>query len=173
MNTPNNKRRKESQEKIEKIFIQLIQKKNISEISVSTICDKAGLNRSTFYANYLDIYDLVEKVKEKMADDFAEFQIAQNSKQNSDGYLNLFKYIKENQIFFKTYFKLEEISITPATRYNIDLATKLYNNKYIDYHIEFFRAGLNAIIKKWLNSGCKETPEEMSNILISEYKNKN
>lgn len=63
MNTPNNKRRKESQEKIEKIFIQLIQKKNISEISVSTICEKAGLNRSTFYANYLDIYDLVEKVK--------------------------------------------------------------------------------------------------------------
>lgn len=108
-----------------------------------------------------------------MSDDFAKVQIAQNSKQNSDGYLNLFKYIKENKIFFKTYFKLEEISLTPATHYNIDLATKLYDNKYIDYHIEFFRAGLNAIIKKWLNNGCKETPEEMSNILISEYKNKN
>lgn len=173
MNVPNNKKRKNSQEKIERVFIQLIQRKSITEISVSTICEKAGLNRSTFYANYLDVYDLVEKVKEKMADDFAEFQLAQNSKQDENGYLNLFKNIKENQIFFKTYFKLEEISITPATTYNIDLATKFYDNKYINYHIEFFRAGLNAIIKKWLNNGCQETPEEMSNILISEYKNKN
>lgn len=173
MNIPNNKRRKNSQEKIERVFIQLIQRKNITEISVSTICERAGVNRSTFYANYLDVYDLVEKVKEKMADNFAEFQLTQNSKQDKNGYLNLFKHIKENQIFFKTYFKLEEISITPATIYNIDLATKFYDNKYIDYHIEFFRAGLNAIIKKWLNNGCQETPEEMSNILISEYKNKN
>lgn len=173
MNTPNNKRRKESQDKIEKVFLQLIQRKNITEISVSTICEKANLNRSTFYANYIDVYDLVEKVKEKMADDFAEIQLSQNSKQDSNGYLNLFKHIKENQIFFKTYFKLEDISITPATYYNIDLATKYYNNEYIDYHIAFFRAGLNAIIKKWLNNGCKESPEEMSDILLNEYKNKN
>lgn len=172
MNTPNNKRKRNSQEKIEKVFIQLIQKKNITEISVSTICEKANINRSTFYANYLDIYDLVEKTKLRMADEFAEFHFSQNSKQDEDGYLNLFKYIKENQIFFKTYFKLESISMSPATQYNIDLATKYYNNEYIDYHIEFFRAGLNAIIKKWLNNGCQETPETMSNILLKEYKNK-
>lgn len=170
MNIPNNKRKKESQEKIEKTFIQLIQKKNISEITVSTICEIAKLNRSTFYANYLDVYDLAEKVKEKMADDFAEYQNSQNSKQDPSGYLNLFTHIKENQIFFKTYFKLEDISMTPATQYNIDLATRYYNNEFIDYHIEFFRAGLNAIIKKWLNSDCKETPEEMVKIITSEYK---
>ena len=136
MNIANNKRRKDSQEKIERVFVQLIQRKNIDEISVSTICEKANLNRSTFYANYLDIYDLVEKVKEKMADDFAEFQMSQNSKQDPNGYLNLFKYIKENQIFFKTYFKLESISITPATQYSIDLATKYYNNEYMLYGAE-------------------------------------
>ena len=173
MNTPNNKRRKDSQEKIEKTFLQLIQKKNLDEISVSTICEIAKLNRSTFYANYLDIYDLVEKIKDKMANEFAQFQLSQNSKQDHIGYLNLFKHIKENQIFFKTYFKLESISISPATQYNVNMAEKYYNNQYIDYHIEFFRAGLNAIIKKWLNNDCKESPEEMANILLNEYKNKN
>ena len=66
MNIPNNKKRKKSQEQIEKIFLQLIQKKNIDEISVSTICDKANLNRSTFYSNYIDIYDLAEKIKQQM-----------------------------------------------------------------------------------------------------------
>ena len=170
MNTTNNKRKKESREKIEKTFLQLIQIKQIEQISVADICKICNLNRSTFYANYIDIYDLVEKVKTRMADEFAEFQLAKNSKQNPNGYLNLFRHIKENQIFFKTYFKLESISISPILQYNVELAEKYYNNKYIDYHIEFFRAGLNAIIKKWLSNGCKETPEEMVEILTSEYK---
>ena len=172
MNTVNNKRRKGSQEKIEKVFLKLIQEKNVDEISVSTICELAKVNRSTFYANYIDIYDLVEKVKTKMADDFAEFQISNNSKHDHNGYTNFFQNIKDNQIFFKTYFKLESISVTPATVYNVDMAEKYYKNKYIDYHIEFFRAGLNAIIKKWLNGCCKETPEEMAMILFKEYTNR-
>ena len=173
MNTLNNKKRKKSQEQIEKIFLQLIQRKNIDEISVSTICEMAKLNRSTFYANYIDIYDLAEKIRKNMEIEFAQIQLSNNAKQNYDGYLNMFRYIKDNQIFFKTYFKLESISMNLPTQYNIQLAEKYYNNKYIDYHIEFFRAGLNAIIKKWLNNGCKESPEEINEIIIAEYKNKN
>lgn len=172
MNVPNNQRRKKSQEQIEKIFLQLIQKKNIDEISVSMICEIAGLNRSTFYANYIDIYDLAEQIKKSMEVEFAKFQLSNNAKQDPNGYLNMFKHIKDNQIFFKTYFKLEDISMNLPTQYNIELAEKYYDNKYIDYHIEFFRSGLNAVIKKWLNNGCKETPEEINKIIISEYQYK-
>ena len=172
MNITNNSKRKKSQDKIEKIFLQLIQKKNIDEISVSSICEKANLNRSTFYSNYIDIYDLAEKIKQHMELEFAQFQLSNNSKQDEDGYLNMFKYIKNNQIFFKTYFKLEDISKSLPTQYRVELAKKYYDNKFIDYHIEFFRAGLNAVIKKWLSNGCKETPEEINEIITSEYKNK-
>lgn len=172
MNKPNNKKRKSSIEKIEKTFLQLIQKKNIEDISVSNICEIAKLNRSTFYSNYIDIYDLAEKVKHQMAKEFGDFQISKNSKLDSDGYLTMFKYIKDNQIFFKTYFKLESILPDVPVQYHTELAEKYYDNKHIDYHIEFFRAGLNAVIKKWLSNGCKETPEEINEIITSEYKNK-
>ena len=40
MNTPNNKRRKESIEKIEKVFLDLLQIKDLDKISVSDICIK-------------------------------------------------------------------------------------------------------------------------------------
>ena len=173
MNTPNNKRKRDSQDKIEKTFLQLIQKKEIETISISDICKITGLNRSTFYANYIDIYDLVEKVMLRMADEFADILYSKNSKQNKQGYINMFKEIKNNQIFFKTYFKLESISKSPATMFNSEMAEKYYDNKYIDYHIEFFRAGLNAIIKKWLDNNCKESPEEMAEIISSEYQKKN
>lgn len=172
MKASNNNKRKRSQERIEKIFLQLIQKKNIEDISVSTICNIANLNRSTFYSNYIDIYDLAKKVKEQMAKEFGDFQISHNSKHDENGYLTMFKYIKDNQIFFKTYFKLESICPDVPLCYHAELAEKYYDNKHIDYHIEFFRAGLNAVIKKWLNNGCKESPEEINDIITSEYKNK-
>lgn len=42
----------------------------------------------------------------------------------------------------------------------------------MEYHIEFFKAGMSAIIKKWLLNNYKESPEEMIEILDSEYKGK-
>lgn len=171
MNTPNNKRKRESQEKIESTFLKLIQTKEIENITVSDICKICNLNRSTFYANYIDIYDLVEKVKTRMAQAFASlFVYDPESGHNSQSYLKMFKYIKENQIFFKTYFKLTFDATPDVTYWHEELALKYYNNKHIDYHIEFFRAGLNAIIKKWLDNNCKESPEEILEILNSEYK---
>ena len=38
-----------------------------------------------------------------------------------------------------------------------------------EYHITFFQSGFNAIVKMWLAGGCKETPEEMNEIIRSEY----
>lgn len=174
MNTPNNKRKRESQDKIEKAFIQLIQTKEIEQITVSDICKRTNLNRSTFYANYIDIYDLVDKVNLRMQNEFANmFLNDETSGHNSNSYLKMFNHIKENQIFYRTYFKLKfDVAPLSSATFHQDLADKYYNNKYIDYHIEFFRAGLNAIIKKWLNNGCKESPEEIAEILDSEYKRK-
>lgn len=173
MNTPNNKRKKESQEKIEKTFLQLIQTKDVENISVSDICKKANLNRSTFYANYLDIYDLVEKVRVRMINEYASIFTNDNEAgHNPNSYLKMFNHIKENQIFYKTYFKLKFDVTSEITYFDKELAERFYNNKYIDYHCEFFKAGITAIIKMWLNNNCKETPEEMVEILISEYSTK-
>ena len=44
-----------------------------------------------------------------------------------------------------------------------------YENRYMEYHIAFFKSGLNAIIKKWLENGCREEPEEIASVLETEY----
>ena len=66
MNTPNNRRRRESREKIEKVFLQLLQTQELHQIRVSQICQEAGLNRTTFYANYEDIYALADSIRDKL-----------------------------------------------------------------------------------------------------------
>ena len=168
MNVMNNKRRKESIEKIERAFINMLQTKEIVQISVTDICKEAGLNRSTFYANFIDIYDLSDKIRDKLEKDFNK-QFKNVSNRDA---LTMFRHIYENQLFYKTYFKLGYDERHKAYIYDISRAKTDFNGNHIEYHIEFFRNGLNSIIKMWLNNGCKETPEEMAEILKSEYRMK-
>lgn len=168
MNVKNNKRKRESMERIEKTFIILLQDKEIGEISVSDICKGADVNRSTFYANYLDIYDLADKMRDKLEEDFNELFSSDDNR--SDGALRIFRHIKENQLFYKTYFKLGYDSSHNILIYDAVRAEKDFDNKHLAYHIEFFRNGFNAIVKMWLNNGCVETPEEMAEIIKSEYR---
>ncbi|MFQ9923815.1 MAG: TetR-like C-terminal domain-containing protein [Beduini sp.] len=173
MNIPNNKRKKDSQLKIEKVFVNLLRTKEIHEINVTDIVKLAKVNRSTFYANYIDIYDLAEKIGNNMINEIERIYADERDNQyNSDDYLKLFKHIKDNQLFYKTLFKLKIDQKIETTAYDTYLSKKIYNDEFIDYHIEFFKAGFNAIIKKWLSNDCKETPEEMMEIIKSEYKGK-
>ena len=107
MNIKNNKRKRASMQKIEQVLIELLQTKELNQISVSDICKRANLNRSTFYANYVDIYGLADTIREKLEAQVADLyknEIMQGF--NSHNYLLLFRHIKENQIFYRTYFKL-------------------------------------------------------------------
>ena len=166
MNVKNNKRKRDSIDKIEKAFINMLQSKEINQISVTDICKETGLNRSTFYANFIDVYDLADKLREKLETDF-NTQFSEITNRDAK---TMFCHIYENQIFYKTYFKLGYDEKHQSYIYDTTRAENDFEGKHIKYHIEFFRNGLNSIIKMWLNDGCKETPEEMADILKSEYR---
>lgn len=166
MNVKNNKRKRESIEKIEKAFVELLQSRQLNQISVTDICKQTGLNRSTFYANYIDIYHLADKLREKLERDF-DAQFREKADHSAE---NMFRHIYENQLFYRTYFKLGYDERHTVYIFDTDRAQSDFGGKHIKYHIEFFRNGINAIIKMWLADGCKETPEEMAEILKAEYR---
>ena len=170
MNVRNNKRRKESQERIEKTFIELLQGHEFKDITVSDLIKAAKLNRSTFYANYLDIFDLADKTREKLEQDFSNLFADYDYFNDRSGALKMFHHIKENQLFYQTYFKLCYDDKHLISTYDPKRAVQEHISANLKYHIEFFRNGLNAIIKLWLAGGCKESPEEMAEVLKQEYR---
>lgn len=78
--------------------------------------------------------------------------------------------ITKNQILFRFYFKLGYDNKYKIVSYDRNLAKKHFNDEFVDYHCEFFRSGINTIIRMWLDGGCKETPEQMVGIIKAEYK---
>ena len=171
MNTKNNRRRRASIDRIERTFLELLQDRELHEVTVSDLCKRCNLNRSTFYANYMDVYDLADRVREHLEEEVNRlYETEQQQKFNSNDYLRLFRHIQENQLFYRTYFNLGYDNQFQLTYYDTHQARRHFDNQHIAYHVAFFKNGLNAIIKMWLSGGCKETPEEMEHILISEYR---
>lgn len=170
MNVKNNKRKRESIEKIEKAFVGFLQTRELKDITVSDICKETGLNRSTFYANFLDVYDLADKICQSLENDFSKLFSDDSVKKLSpyESSILMFRHIKENRIFYKTYFKLggftKEYVIDPI------VSMREFGNRHIKYHVEFFKTGLNAVIQLWIEGGCQESPEEMADIIKSEYR---
>ncbi len=170
MNTSNNRRRQASRGKMERVFIELLQSREISDIRVADICKRAQLNRSTFYANYADIYELADTIRDKLEGEVSELFGGDIVNNGGVDYLSLFRHIRDNQLFYKTYFKLGY-----DHRHSIDLGLldrehRLFPAGHLAYHVEFHKAGLNAVIKRWLDTGCKESPETIAEIIKAEYR---
>lgn len=52
-------------------LVQLMETKDIKDISVKELSELADINRSTFYLHYSDIYDMLEQIENEL---FTEFQ---------------------------------------------------------------------------------------------------
>lgn len=59
--------------KMDKAFLQLLEKKDFEYISIKEICEKAGVNRSTFYLHYDNISDLLSESIRFMNEQFLSY----------------------------------------------------------------------------------------------------
>lgn len=63
------KRIERTQAAIEGAFLKLLNEKSIGKITVCEVTSLAGVNRSTFYAHYHDVYDLKRKIMTQVKGD--------------------------------------------------------------------------------------------------------
>ena len=169
-------------------LIYLLEKKDIEYITIKEICNKAGLNRSTFYLHYESINDLIEETMEYMNKKFVECftenatEIITKIKTASLNELKLVEkryltpylnFIKNNKKIFRASFKnpkgmevnekynsLKKYIFMPILeRFNI-----LEKDK--NYMISFYVNGIIAIVKEWVNTDCKDSVNNIENIII-------
>lgn len=172
MNTKNNRRRRESVAKIEAAFFSLLKEKELFQIRVAEICKLAGINRSTFYAHYFDVYDLADKLRERLAAEVQEFFLREETLTfKKEDFLTLFEHIRDHQELYRFYFKLQYDRTENLKLYSAGQAGMLgsVDGEILEYHVAFFKNGLNAIVRRWLDRGCAEDPEIMCGILLREY----
>lgn len=171
-NIINNQRKKASQERMFKALYELVQTKRLVDISVSELCSLAKVNRTTFYNHYDNVGALAKAARDNIMQEYAN-----QFEGNKDGFtpknlLIMFYHLRDNQLIYNTYFLLEPRYDELLNHYNRNQARQHFpgqNENQICYHAQFFAAGLNAVVRSWLAGGCKETPEEMVQVITTEY----
>ena len=169
-------------------LILLLEKKEIEYITIKEICERAGVNRSTFYLHYESIDDLLNETLEyiihKLVNHFNEepkkFIEKLNTANKEDlvlineQYLKPYlEFIKDNKKIFiaafqnpvvmktqESYSDLEKYILNPILdKYNIP------NNKK-KYLLQFYIHGIMAIIQEWTINNCEDKIENVMNIII-------
>ncbi len=169
-------------------LIYLLEVKDIEYITVKEICNKAGVNRSTFYLHYESINDLLEEtlsyINKKFIDCFNENSKEFIEKINSSSLEELKlierKYLEPYLNFIKENKKIFKASFHNPTRMSVE-SKYIHLKKYIllpilerfnvpekekNYLLAFYVNGIIAIIKEWLDQDCKDSIEDIINIII-------
>lgn len=178
MNIKNNKRYKISSEKIETTFLTLILNHKYEDISISQICELANINRSTFYAHYDDINDLIIQIESKFAKGMASI-FNFGLRQTHEAFIEMFTFVKENKYFYKAFLSIPYQTFAETNTKSNVLST-LKENKVpiakdeieLFYRASFFGAGIKELCRIWLERYCKESPEQMARLLLKEYTNR-
>ena len=176
MNIIYNQRYQSTEEKIQTALFSLLRIKDYNDISIKDICYESGINRSSFYAHYQDINDLMIKTEERLSKGIADI-FKPNELWDEQVFVKLFEFLLKNKDFYKAYLTTNEqvfMEKNDFVKYVKILNNSAKGSNFSQserlYHMAFFAGGLKAISKSWISTGCKETPEQMAKIITNEYK---
>lgn len=152
---------------IKEALYALLEKKYLSQITVKELCEKAGINRATFYRNYADIYDLYGKLEEELTEGvFSDDNI-------EAARYKLLELIYENQAFYKEFFesRLESPYIKKTVWAMYDRMRSLliqrgtYDERTFEIAYQYNYYGVIGVLKEWISCGCPENPQEFGDII--------
>lgn len=146
------------------LFI-LLDTKNISEITVSSLVIKAGVARASFYRNFKTKEDVLKyylssilnQYKSKYAPDLKHIARYENILRTFEYVLN---YKFELSVLFKS--NLGQFFLEAINQYIIN-ETNLNKEKLLQRYPFYSYAGaLYNTMYFWVTSGCKESPEKIA-----------
>lgn len=178
MNTTGNARFLATEEVIENAALNLLKRKRYDDFSIKDLCIEAGINRSSFYAHYQDINDLMIKIEAKFTQKIQVIWQLSTVGSFIECFTAFFEFVKENVDFYKSFIKSAQPSFSMPSMLNmsrkilVDISNQKslnYADDEIDYHLQFFAGGLKSITLFWIQNDCNKTPKEMAEILHKEY----
>lgn len=156
---------------LKQTLISVIKEKSIKHITVKEICEKADINRGTFYLHYKDVYDMFEQMETEF---FNELKAVLDSyhKQSirlRDTHLEpLFSFLLENKDFCIVMLSEHgDISFTrQLLHYLYERIVAVYgkDSSKLEHYYFFVIYGCVGLISNWLNTDTKETPSQMAEL---------
>lgn len=168
MNTVGNRHWQATDEAIVRHVVRMADELGLSKVTVASTCRELGINRSTFYEHFDDPYDVMEKTEGRLSQGMADRMAKALCESRHAAFEELFAYVAENAWFYGPHLRHGgRLSVLNAL--GLGDAASPYAENELDYHLAFFRSGVTAMARLWLERGCPESPHEMCAVLVREY----
>lgn len=170
-----NQRVKLTKKLLKDSLTEILKTKNIYKVSIRELCEKAGINRSTFYKYYGNQFDLLAE----MEDDMLALSIKALSTPTNDGFQSLCeicRYLEENLELGRLLinnnvdpqFPEKFFSLPPVQQEINHVLGTGYSKTEYEYLSCFLTHGSYQIIRMWINKENRETPEEMAALILNQ-----
>ena len=170
MEQTENRRIKMTRMLLEQSLIELMRTKSIHEITVKELCEKADINRSTFYKHYETVYALYSDI---LATVKAEIIDIIDSSQNDN---TLFSHKVIETALNYVLERRELFLVLLSNNSNIGIGESIINvtDNFLDkdntsvfsrYCTQFVTAGLTSIIWMWLNDENRNSSHDIAVLL--------
>ncbi|WP_162150619.1 TetR/AcrR family transcriptional regulator [Acholeplasma equifetale] len=155
-------------------LVELLERYNMNEISVTKLCEVADVNRTTFYRYYRNVVDVYEELENSIIhelDKTLETLIVEIPLNQAEAFIKeLFDQIKNNFSDFKILFKdkffivFQNKVVEMIYRYNnllLSSTDPLFNEKF-----NYMVYGSIELVKKWLFGEIHKTSAELAKIIV-------
>lgn len=155
------------------------------EITVTNICERAMVHRTTFYKHYEDKYALLAKGMRQMYDTLvAEAEHLPPSAFSIDRpppyFIRLFEHVAENQTFYRLMLTGEGvgrfqrlvkdyIAEVAQTRMSATMMTDSHHAFPLGMRVQYLAGGVLSLLVWWLEHDMPLTPHQMAQFLLSQH----
>ena len=164
---------------IYRAFAQLLSEKNINDITIKDIADRADINRKTFYNYYDGIYELTGEIENKIIDSFEKVIREHNVNELLHNpnlmYEELTSIINSDPDFYQHLISIESnsnlvkklvLSLKTRAKEVISEYTVL-DESTLDIVLDFVVSGMFTVFQHWFNSSKERPLDDLARIVAN------
>ena len=176
MNTKNNQRFQETEVRMEVAMLDIMKHMDFEKITVKRICEKAEVNRSTLYAHFVDIYDMLDKMEDylgrELLKNYASVPMDEKYMFSEQSFLPFLRHIRKHSYFYR--INLQNRKAYPIKQGYEPLwriirqrceRAGIGSEEDMMYYFISFQAGFTMILKHWVDTGCKKAETDVAAII--------
>lgn len=152
--------------KITEATLILLRDKELKDIPVSEIIQKAQVSRNSFYRNYSEKEDIIQDHISSLLDGWKNDYEAKGLNSSNEMYGSFFAHLKKNSEFYLMLKNRNLFHLFLAVFLNI-FGAKAEQDNLSAYVVSFIAYGTYGWIEEWIRRGMQESAETMTELLSS------
>lgn len=165
---------RKTKQKLSAALVALLQEKTLSDITPAQICEKAGINRSTFYRNYKNVSQLKAEMENKILSGIQWSDEPSDSFNVQETIENQLQYLRENRDLFlalscagarEGIFEKVRTKAIEVARESFERVPDAPDREEYDNLCVFYISAVIGIVGDWFMGGMRQSNESLAAFL--------